>query len=74
MFWIVAKPVKNARNQLNIFVLIQIVSRGISVFFLNRTKLFCGKYRVVKKKKEKILFLSTPEGNRPYEFFGKDNC
>ena len=29
---------------------------GVSVYFLNQTKLFCGKYQVVKQKKEKILF------------------
>ena len=71
-----AKPVKNARNQLNIFVLIQIVSRGTSVFFEpDKTVLWQipGSIKKVVQKKEKILFLSTPEGNRPYEFFGKGN-
>ena len=29
---------------------------GVSVYFLNRTKLFCGKHQVVKQKKQKILF------------------
>ena len=29
---------------------------GVSVYFLNRTKLFCGKHQVVKQKKGKILF------------------
>ena len=29
---------------------------GASMYFLNRTKMFRGRHRVIKEKKEKILF------------------
>ena len=47
---------KNARNKLNIFFLIQNCVQWYQSIFWSGKKLFCGKHRVVKQKKEKILF------------------